>query len=98
MKGKCSIRNQYEKVGDAYRRPLQAGQSAQILCQNLVVLAAFLDVGKTGVEHVNQLLVVGVEDGEAIVAARVGGVLQTLQSQTLMEACIMGVSSKQATH
>lgn len=73
---------------------------AQVLCQDLIILAVGLDVSQTGVEGIQQLLVVSVEDGEAVGGGVAGGVIQNLQGQVavLMEAFMMGVSSKQPTH
>lgn len=92
-----------EKEG-ARAVPLQADEqrgSVEVLRQDLVVLAARLDAGQTCVEHVDQVLLVGVEDREAVVGAPSFSEPSTICIGTpfsLIVAAMIGVSSKQAAH
>ena len=54
---------------------------AQVLGQDLVILAVGLDIGQTGVEHIQQFLAVCAEDRKTVGGGVTGGIVQNLQGQ-----------------
>ena len=64
---------------------LKFQKSAQILGQDLVVLAVGLDVGKACIEQVDELLLVGAEHSEAVGGTLVLRALNDLQGNTALD-------------